>query len=247
MNVLVALLWKSEAPFNLLLQMLATDGAFAGLLFRLLLTEHRLTEVRSSRAALPRATDDLMSAVPRRLRPARDHELLAGRLRRLHGRGRMPSCEYVASVAALRPEVFNSLCPCAPESRLPAFMKLWTRLEVTREESEGEEGEGEEGRERRQQERERRQRERERRQELERQGIYQLYVHICPSATLPAHAEAVPRRRQELPEEAFEGRRTPKEQVRTEKGIKEDTLYGGTIPRTYLPWVSSLRIARLGL
>lgn len=128
-----------------------------------------------------------------------------------------------------------------------AFMKLWTRLEVTREESEGEEGEGEEGRERRQQERERRQRERERRQELERQGIYQLYVHICPSATLPAHAEAVPRRRQELPEEAFEGRRTPKEQVRLEKGIKEDTLYGGTIPRTYLPWVSSLRIARLGL
>lgn len=48
MNVLVALLWKSEAPFNLLLQLLSTDGAFAGLLFRLLLTENRMTELHAA-------------------------------------------------------------------------------------------------------------------------------------------------------------------------------------------------------
>lgn len=97
MNMLVALLWKSEAPFNLLLQMLATDGAFAGLLFRLLLTDFRLTEVRLSRVTPPHATDDPMPAVPRRLRPARDHELLAGRLCRLHCRSRMPARESVTS------------------------------------------------------------------------------------------------------------------------------------------------------
>ncbi|GAA5978333.1 hypothetical protein JCM10908_004318 [Rhodotorula pacifica] len=59
MNVLVALLWKSEAPYNLLLQLLSTDGAFVGLLFRLLLNENRLTEFHA--AFVPLA---IMSCLP---------------------------------------------------------------------------------------------------------------------------------------------------------------------------------------
>ena len=44
MNMLVTFLWKSEAPYNILWQLLSTDGACVALLFRLLLTENRLTE-----------------------------------------------------------------------------------------------------------------------------------------------------------------------------------------------------------
>ncbi|BGP53768.1 hypothetical protein JCM8202v2_001340, partial [Rhodotorula sphaerocarpa] len=144
MNMLVALLWKSEAPFNLLLQMLATDGAFAGLLFRLLLTDFRLTEFHA--AFVPLA---IMSCLP-------------------------------VAFAACTVEV-----ECLHNLDYTAFMKLWARLNITREGQGGQEG-------------------------------HEL---------------------QPIAGEAFKGRRTKEQQALLEKGIKEDTLYGGTIPRTYLPWI----------
>ncbi|KWU44891.1 hypothetical protein RHOSPDRAFT_33429 [Rhodotorula sp. JG-1b] len=59
MNMLVTFLWKSEAPYNILWQLLSTDGACVALLFRLLLTENRLTEFHA--AFVPLA---VMSCLP---------------------------------------------------------------------------------------------------------------------------------------------------------------------------------------
>lgn len=89
MNMLVTFLWKSEAPYNILWQLLSTDGACVALLFRLLLTENRLTEQVARSCSSPPVLVLTLEGdqVPRCVRPSRGHELFTGHRGGMHGRG----------------------------------------------------------------------------------------------------------------------------------------------------------------
>ncbi|GAA5822768.1 hypothetical protein JCM11251_004370 [Rhodosporidiobolus azoricus] len=58
-NLLITLSWKSEGPYNLLAQVLATDGAFFALLARCIESENRLSEFHSVFVPL-----SIMSCIP---------------------------------------------------------------------------------------------------------------------------------------------------------------------------------------
>ncbi|BGP45898.1 hypothetical protein JCM10450v2_001733 [Rhodotorula kratochvilovae] len=59
MNLLFVLIWKSESPYNLMVQLLATDGALAGLAVRTTTEQFRLSEIHAYFVPLA-----IMSIVP---------------------------------------------------------------------------------------------------------------------------------------------------------------------------------------